>query len=114
MKDVINQLVNFQAITTPKIEEHLDIFYNFLQKNPQEIITILFEPYMDNDIIDKDLDTHKIKKFILKPSDWDVLKNQGWPTLEWMIKNNKRLVITHSNKEKGRGRDEIFQSPFVR
>ena len=114
MKDVINQLVNFQAITTPKIEEHLDIFYNFLQKNPREIITILFEPYMDNDIIDKDLDTHKIKKFILKPSDWDVLKNQGWPTLEWMIKNNKRLVITHSNKEKGRGHDEIsFNSKYL-
>jgi hypothetical protein len=65
-----------------------------LTENPNEILTITLENRVkDYRDLDKEFEAAGLQNFILKPSDWDPVKNQGWPTLEWMINNNKRLVV---------------------
>lgn len=74
-------------------EDLIDV-KNFLAANPEEIITLMLENY----VFDKELLDNFIKKYIpensiLKPGDWNTQEKGGWPTIDWMIKNNKRLVI---------------------
>lgn len=80
-----------------KMEEALGVIKEFLLTNPHEIITIFLENYVnDRDLNDSPFVKVGLKPYILAPSDWDPLKADGWPTLAWMQKHNKRLVIFNS------------------
>lgn len=70
----------------------------FLEKNPTEIITIFLENYVTKlDMLDALLVASGVSQYVLKPTDWDVEESNGWPTIDWMQKQNKRLVIFNSN-----------------
>ena len=80
-----------------KLHEALITIREFLENNPSEIITIFLENYIkDRAIIDGSFKTAGLEEFILAPSQWDPLEHDGWPTIEWMQKNNKRLLIFNS------------------
>lgn len=76
----------------------LDLFKKWLEEHPNDIITITFENRVtlnhgaDYKDLDKQFKDAGLDKLTLKPTDWNPDTNKGWPTIEWMIKNNKRLV----------------------
>jgi hypothetical protein len=79
--------------------------FNFLKFHPKAVITILFEDYAEPGKMVRDI-REIIKKNnnydpILRPSDWSAAQQKGeWPTLGWMRKNNKRLILfTQVNEE---------------
>jgi len=78
------------------LKDTLITIKSFLQKHPDQIVTIQLENYTPNKIIDSVIERSNISNFILKPSDWNPKDKDGWPTLNWMIKENKRLVIFNS------------------
>lgn len=71
--------------------------FNFLKSHPQAVITILFDDFADTAKLSRDLKSIIMKnKYdpILKPSDWPNAEQKGeWPTLGWMRRHNKRLVM---------------------
>jgi hypothetical protein len=71
--------------------------FNFLKSNPQAVVTVLFDDQCDLSQVMQDLAAIVAKNNynpILKPSDWTAAQQKGeWPTLGWMRKNNKRLVM---------------------
>ncbi len=75
------------------LHNSLEIIKDFLIKNPQEIVTVFLENYTQGHHLDEIIKASNIEDFILKPSDWNPEKKQGWPTLGWMQENNKRLVF---------------------
>lgn len=83
-----NLKISFESILV-KIKQ-------FLGKHADQIITIQLENYVPEPLIDAVIERSSISKYILKPSDWNPNKKDGWPTLEWMINKNKRLVIFNS------------------
>jgi hypothetical protein len=69
-------------------------FKQFLLDNPLEVITIFLENYVkDQERLDEAFKTAGLQDFILQPKEWNPDEQNGWPTLEWMQKENKRLVI---------------------
>ena len=72
----------------------LAVFKKFLEKNKSAIITLTLENYAtEPGLLDSHIEASGIQNMILKPSDWNPAEKKGWPTLRWMIDNNKRLVI---------------------
>ncbi len=73
---------------------------DFLDKNPKEIITVFLENKVKNDILKKDIhNVSGLANMILSKQVWDPNKHNGeWPTLAWMQKNNKRLVMFNEDK----------------
>jgi len=71
--------------------------FNFLKSHPKAVITIIFEDYANPGKMVRDLREISIKNSydpILRPSDWPAAQQKGeWPTLGWMRKNNKRLIM---------------------
>lgn len=59
---------------------------NFLLANPNEVITIIFENHCTHEELLQVMDTLEMRDMIY-------LHNGTWPTLEEMIKINKRLVL---------------------
>jgi hypothetical protein len=71
--------------------------FNFLKSNPKAVITIVFEDFADTANLSRDMKEIIMKNNydpLLKPADWPSAQEKGeWPTLGWMRKNNKRLVM---------------------
>lgn len=75
-----------------RLKTALNTIATFLKENPTEIVTIFLEDYV-KDAKKLDAAFQQVKDFLLVPADWDPKKEKGWPTLSWMQKNNKRLVV---------------------
>jgi len=73
------------------LEDFLREIKNFLDKNPQDIITLFLNVFIPNDQLGKITDL--FNKTGLTNYIHNQQVNQEWPTFEQMIKNNKRLVI---------------------
>ena len=95
-----NETVNryFCGVKEPMLlAEALAIIKNFLENNPTEIITIFLENYViTRNVIDEPFIHAGLQSLILSPSEWNPTENNGWPTIGWMQKQNKRLVIFDS------------------
>lgn len=80
-------------------DEIMQSFATWLEQNPQEIIILLLDsvrdPYITQHMIDQELDAlPEVTKYILSPAIWNPDTHNGrWPTLGWMRKHNKRLII---------------------
>lgn len=80
--------------------ESLHEIKQFMDHDPKAIITIFLENYVtDLSLLDKDIEKSGLDNYTLKPKDWLASEHQGWPTLNWMVEHNKRLVIFNSNGE---------------
>ena len=75
--------------------------FNFLKSHPKAVITIFFDDYADPAKMERDMREVIMKNGynpILKPADWQAARQKGeWPTLGWMRKNNKRLLMFTQN-----------------
>ena len=72
----------------------LVVFKNYLEKYKSVIITLTLENYVtEPGLLDSHIEASGIQNMILKPSDWNPVEKKGWPTLRWMLENNKRVVI---------------------
>ena len=91
----------------------------FLEKYPDEIITIYLENYVlfdrgaKEDMLDDAIEKSGVVPFLLRPEDWDP-SQQGWPTIGWMIKNNKRLIIFNDKSaNKQTTKPEVLSRPYA-
>lgn len=91
---------------------------NFIEKHSDEIVTIQLENYVlfdrgaHEDMLDEYIESSGVAPFVLRPQDWD--PSQGWPTLAWMIQNNKRLVIFNDKAaDKQTKKQEILNRPYA-
>ena len=81
--------------------DSLTAIYRWMQNNPNEVITIILEQRVGNaTILQNSYNASGINDITFYAdrtnqgvnSSWNV-GTQGWPTLAWMIANNKRVVI---------------------
>ncbi len=78
----------FSALGTMTLYDGLEIIKAFLDNNPNEVITIIFESYVNSDLIESDLESAGlIDELFVKD------ENSDWPTLQEMIDLQKRLVV---------------------
>jgi hypothetical protein len=96
----------------------------FLGKNPNEIVTIFLEDYLQETSKLEDVfkRVKNLTSLVFNPyaAEWDVV-NKGWPRVHEMIRSNKRLLIIddeqrgqHANKRNGiiRSRDYLLQNHY--
>ncbi len=79
--------------------EIMNIFAQWLEANPREVVILLLDsirdPLVCPHMIDEELNTlPQVSKYILTQAMWNPDAHDGhWPTLRWMRKYNKRLII---------------------
>ncbi len=84
-----------------RLEETLEEIRVFLEENPAEVVTLIFESYVGDDRwrlsqAFRDSGTEPYLFFPLAPpANWSV-DADGWPTIQWMVETNKRLVVLSS------------------
>ncbi|OLY85138.1 PI-PLC X domain-containing protein [Smittium mucronatum] len=90
---------NCEVLDAGKMVKTLMKFNRFLEKNPNEIVTILIENYhgFTSDEIYSNFLHCGLKKYMFNPSKYSNL-NSDWPTLRQLIETNQRLVVFSSNK----------------
>ncbi|PKN03482.1 hypothetical protein CVU75_02000 [Candidatus Dependentiae bacterium HGW-Dependentiae-1] len=84
------------------LKDALSIMKKFLDSNKQEVVTLILEDYVDKrELLVKTIESISgLPALILNLSSWNTTSNGNrWPTLEWMQKNNKRLVIFTDKSE---------------
>ncbi len=93
----IETLKSLASLNMPKPESLIDALTevrNFLDGNSKEIVTIIYEDHVENPgLLDQAIADSGIQNYILKPGDWNPEEHNGWPTLQWMQDNNKRLIM---------------------
>ncbi len=90
----------YQKYVTMTFQESLRILKSLLDKNPNEILCIELESYIDKESTDKSIIASGIGNMVLKPSDWNIFEKKGeWPTINWMKENGKRVVVWTSGDE---------------
>lgn len=69
---------------------------NFLQKNPQEVVTLFLENYATKETVSKTitdmLEAKGAGKMLFNQNDWGIFSS-NWPKLKEMVSANQRLVI---------------------
>lgn len=72
------------------LHEALITMKEFLDKNPTEIISVFLETYVSHEphVVDEPFIQAGLAQYMLTPD-----CHKGWPTLEWMRKENKRFVV---------------------
>lgn len=78
----------YTALGTAPFTDFLQDIKIFLDENPNEIISIILESYTTSTAVEEDLNSVGLMDYLFS---FDA--NMGWPTLQTMIDNNKRLVI---------------------
>ncbi|NRA12569.1 MAG: hypothetical protein HRT57_11500 [Crocinitomicaceae bacterium] len=82
------------------LSSNLNEIKDFLDSNPNEIVTIIFECYVSANVIESEFDDAGLLNYLYtKPSggDWDYLQD--------MINNNKRLVILTDDDDVSAGQE---------
>jgi len=76
------------------LKDELEVVQNFLKNNPNEIVTLILESYVDYRHFEQVILETGLTSFLYHP------ENSGkWPSLLEMIDSNQRLVILSDRKE---------------
>ena len=88
----------FTFLGTTTLASNLTEIKDFLDANPNEIVTILFETYISSNMMDTVLTQVGLKSMLHVQT-----RGEMWPTLQEMIDADKRLVIfsDHDNGQVG-------------
>jgi len=70
-----------------KLKDILLDFKLFLESNPNQIITIFFEDYTSQKLLEKEFMGTQLSNYIYKK------ESQNWGTIQEMIDSNKRLIV---------------------
>jgi hypothetical protein len=87
-----------KAIGPTSLLDILKLYLAFLTQFPDQLIVITFEDRvtLQYGATYEDLDAvfvaAGIDSMTLKPTDWDPVANKGWPTIGWLLQNNKRFI----------------------
>lgn len=84
----------FCQLGSRPLVDAMEEFRSFLEANPDEIITIIFEDHIPADETVEVLEDAAIDDFVYTHSDED-----GWPTLQEMIDDDTRLVVVNEQAE---------------
>jgi len=88
-----------------KLKKIFKIIKNFLESNPSEILTVIYEDYVPSDqrvLLTQLLEEEGLTKYMLTDADTKMFKKNPvilWPTLKELVARGKRL-IQFSNKGK--------------
>jgi hypothetical protein len=85
---------------TTTLESNLTEINDFLDTNPNEIVTIIFECYADFELIETAFINTETLDYTLEQD----LESE-WPTLQEMISSNKRLVVLSDRNDAAPGED---------
>lgn len=88
------------VLGTATLESNLTEIKDFLDANPNEVVTIIFECYADFELIE----TAFINTEVLDYT-WEQPLGELWPTLQQMIDENKRLVVLSDRNDAAPGED---------
>ena len=91
------------ALPRKTLGDELSLVKTFLDQNPSQIVTVFLESYIDDAArIRAEIDAAGLTGYVFDPADdpdWKI-SSQGWPTVDWMVQQNRRFVIfTDSSKD---------------
>ncbi len=82
------------------LEDVLSDIKQFIDQNPNEILTIIFEAYINASEMDAVFTSTGLKPYLFTQT-----FGQPWPTLQEMINNNERLVVFSDIDDAGAGQE---------
>lgn len=85
---------------TAPLESNLTEIKDFLDSNPNEIVTIIFECYADFELIETAFINTDMLSYVLEQD-----LGEEWPTLQEMIDDGKRLVVLSDRNDAAPGED---------
>ncbi len=82
----------------------LETVKDFLLKNPDEVVSVFLENSAtapgkkagELGELDKKFEEAQVQNMVLKPTDWDPIAQQGWPTIAKLKELGKRIVVFNS------------------
>lgn len=82
------------------LAKELEFILDWLERHPLEVVTVFLESHVDKKILNQGLLSVKgLEDIALQPHEWDFEENNGeWPTIGWLRKHNKRLILFHEDK----------------
>ena len=99
---------------TTTLESNLTEIKDFLDANPNEVVTIIFECYADFQLIETAFINTEIQGYTFEQG-----LGEPWPTLQEMIDDNKRLVVLSDRNDASPGEgwyhyvwDYAVETPF--
>jgi hypothetical protein len=105
---------SFSFLGTATLESNLTEIKDFLDANPTEIVTIIFECYADFVLVETAFINTGMLDYTLEQD-----LNDDWPTLQQMIDDNKRLVVLSDRDDAAPGEnwyhyvwDYAVETPF--
>jgi len=90
----------FAFLGTATLESNLTEIKDFLDANPNEIVTIIFESYINSTMMDT-----VFTQVGLKPMLHEQTVGEPWPTLQEMINSGKRLFVLSDNNDAAVGQE---------
>ena len=77
---------------------YLELIRSFMEADPNAIITIIFQdgvPLSEADLVWQQFLDAGLEDLYFDPAgtDWNVEAENGWPLMQWMVDNNKRLIV---------------------
>lgn len=82
------------------LSDVLDDIHDFMVANPNEIVTLILECYVDANTIESSLTASGLDSLLYSHT-----TGSTWPTLQTMISNNERLVVFSDVNDAGPGQD---------
>lgn len=89
---------SFALLGTATLESNLQEIKDFLDANPNEIVTIIFECYADFELVETAFVNTELLSFAHQQNTGD-----PWPTLQQMIDSGKRLVVLSDRNDAAPG-----------
>ena len=86
----------YQWLGSVPLVSNLNEVKLFLENNPNEVVTIIFECYVSADMIEMAIESSGLSDLL-----YIKLQSQPWSTLQQMIDSNKRLVIFSDRNDAG-------------
>lgn len=85
---IATQYHGFAALGTVPLTDDLTRIKDFLDANPNEVVTIIFECYITSTLMDSTFTDVGLIPYLHEQE-----LGQPWPTLQTMINNGKRLIV---------------------
>lgn len=71
----------------------------FFDKDKNAVVFVILQDVVpDANVLDRAFEKSGMASRILKPSEWDPIVNDGWPTIGWMSRHRKQLIIFSDKK----------------
>ncbi|MDY6863349.1 MAG: hypothetical protein SV062_10235 [Thermodesulfobacteriota bacterium] len=88
LKDEIYVCHGYCSLGGEPLVDVLGYVKEFLDNNPREVVTLIFECYVDHEPVVDAFDESGLISYVHSQTEGEM-----WPTLAEMIQNNKRLVV---------------------